>query len=383
MPQKLATSLAPRRSGAATDISKGPLKTARKTQSTIARTALVVNPNSGGGLTGKDWEPLYIKIKAVLGENLKVAFSKKAGDATTLTRRFLKSGFTTVVAIGGDGTINEVANGFFEDTKGTYGIRPGIKRGKAAISSDSDGAAPTVPSPSVLKPINPHAIMAVLPCGTRNVLAKSLDLPEGVVECCQCFSAGKARKIDVISATVTNANDRSTRNTRIFLNAAEIGLGAEIIDRSKTIRKVVNSRIVSTITSILATLPSYQSNECEVVLEGRQGRHRKIVSKMTIGIVANGRFLGGGFEAAPKADMSDGLLDVLILKDSGSLKMLYELGSMRDGNYKIEGNMIYKQSRKVSFAPKERDVTVTIDGEPIGILPATFEVIHDALSLRM
>ena len=315
-----------------------------------------------------------------MGENLKVAFSKKAGDATTLTRKFLKSGFTTVVAIGGDGTINEVANGFFEDAKGIYGIRPGIKRGKAAIASNSDGA---VPSPSVLKPINPHAILGVLPCGTRNVLAKSLNLPEGVVECCQCFSAGKTRKIDVISATVTNAIDRSTRNTRIFLNAAEIGLGAEIIDRSKTIRKVVNSRIVSTITSILATLPSYQSNECEVVLEGRQGRQRKIVSKMTIGIVANGRFLGGGFEAAPKADMSDGLLDVLILKDSGSLKMLYELGSMRDGDYKAEGNMIYRQSKMVSFAPKERDVTVTIDGEPIGILPATFEVIHSALSLKI
>lgn len=378
MPQKIATSLAPRRSGA--DISKGPLKTVRKTKSTRARTVLVVNPNSGGGLTGKDWEPLYIKIKGVLGENLEVAFSKKTGDATTLTRKYLKRGFKTIVAIGGDGTINEVANGFFEDVQGIYGISPGIKRRKAPIANNSDD---TVPSPPVLKPINPHATMAVLPCGTRNVLAKSLDMPEGVVECCQRFSAGKARKIDVISATVTNANDRSTRNTRIFLNAAEIGLGAEIIDRSKTIRKVVNSRIVSTITSILATLPSYQSNECEVVMEGRQGRHRKIVSKMTIGIVANGRFLGGGFEAAPKADMSDGLLDVLILKDSGSLKMLYELGSMRDGDYKVEGNMIYRQSRKVSFAPKERDVAVTIDGEPIGILPATFEVIHNALTVRM
>jgi diacylglycerol kinase family enzyme len=61
-----------------------------------------------------------------------------------------------------------------------------------------------------------------------------------------------------------------------------------------------------------------------VVLEGR---HRKIVTEMTIGIVANGRFLGGGFEAAPKADMSDGLLDVLVLKESGSLKMLNELAS--------------------------------------------------------
>jgi diacylglycerol kinase (ATP) len=365
-----------RNRSATTDINKGPLKRARKSPIT-ADTVLIVNPNSCGGLTGKDWETLYLKIKGVLGENLRVAFSKKPGDGTTLTRKFLKNGFKIIVAIGGDGTINEVANGFFEDPTGIYGNRPGTKRRNAAIVSKNDGI---VPSPSVPEPINPDAIMAVFPCGTRNVLAKSLGLPDGVIECCRSFSTGKARKIDVISATVTNANDRSTRNTRIFLNAAEIGLGAEIIDRSKTIRKVVNSRIVATITSILATLPSYQSNECEVVLEGR---HRKIVTKMTLGIVANGRFLGGGFEAAPAADMSDGFLDVLILKDSGSLKMLYELSSMKDGQYKEEGNMFYKKSRKVSFASKERDVTVTIDGEPIGILPATFEIIHNALTVRM
>lgn len=105
---------------------------------------------------------------------------------------------------------------------------------KAAVATKHDGI---VPSPSVLKPINPDAVMAVVPCGTRNVLAKSLDLPEGVIECCRTFSTGKARKIDVISATVTKANDRSTRNTRVFLNAAEIGLGAEIIDRSKKLEK--------------------------------------------------------------------------------------------------------------------------------------------------
>jgi len=364
-----------RRGNSATDFDKGPLKRARKPQ--IAETVLIVNPNSCSGLTGKDWEALYVKIKGTLRESPKVVFSKKPGDGTALTRKFLKRGTKTIVAIGGDGTINEVANGFFEEPVGIYGSKPGIKRSTAAISSNNAGIGP---SPSVLKPINPDAIMAVVPCGTRNVLAKSLDLPEGVIECCRSYSTGKARKIDVISATVTNANDRSTRNTRIFLNAAEIGLAAEIIDRSKKIREVVNSRIVSTITSILATLPSYQSNECEVVLEGRQ---RKIVTKMTLGIVANGRFLGGGFEAAPRADMSDGFLDVLILKDSGSLKMLGELPSMKDGHYKEEGNMIYKKSRKVSFASKERDVTVTIDGEPIGILPATFEVIHDALTIKM
>jgi len=167
---------------------------------------------------------------------------------------------------------------------------------------------------------------------------------------------------------------------RVCLNAAEMGIAGEIIERSKKVREVVNSRIVSTITSIAATLPTYQSNECEISIDN--GRE-KFAVKMTMAVAANGQFLGGGFKAAPHADMSDGLLDLVILKDSGSLKMVDELINMRDGDYKEEDNIIYKQVKKVIITSKERDVTVTVDGEPIGVLPATFEVIPNALTVRM
>ena len=327
-------------------------------------TVLVVNPNSCSGLTGKGWDDLYSKIKDILGSNVEVAFSKKSGDGTTLARQFLKQGFKKVVAIGGDGTLNEVANGFFEEPIGIH-------------SNKTSGRAG---SPS-LKPINPDAIMAAIPCGTRNVLAKSLGLPEGVVECCRSFSLGEPKKIDVIYATVTNQEeDYSSTTSRILLNAAETGLAAEIIDRSKKVREVVSSRIVSTITSVAATLPTYQSNECEVSIDNKR---KKFAIKMTMGVVANGQFLGGGFKVAPYATMSDGLLDLVILKDSGSLKMVDELLNMKDGDYKDEDNIMYRQARKVSLRSKERDVTVTADGEPIGILPATFELIPHALTVRM
>ena len=76
-------------------------------------TVLIVNPQSSSGSTGKGWEDLYIKIKEAFGETPEVAFTKKAGDGTTIAVRFLKKGFKKIIAIGGDGTINEVANGFF------------------------------------------------------------------------------------------------------------------------------------------------------------------------------------------------------------------------------------------------------------------------------
>ena len=333
-------------------------------------TVLVVNPSSSSGLTGKDWDSLFVEIKKVLGENTEAAFTEKSGDGAVLTRDFLRKGFTKIAAIGGDGTLNEVANGFFQESVGTNESKNNSK-----TSGNNN-----FPLSSKLKPINPNAEMGVIAGGTRNVLAKSLGLPGEIIEGVRTFSLGKPKTIDVISATVTNPEDHSTVNTRLFLNAAEMGVGAEIIDRSKKVRKTINSRIVSTIAGIVSTLPSYQSNECEISLDNGQ---RKFRAKMTMTIIANSQFLGGEIKAAPKADMSDGKLDFVILKDSVGLKMIDELVNMKDGDYSEEDNIFYTQVKQVSIASKERDVTVAIDGEPIGVLPATFEIIPNALRIRM
>jgi diacylglycerol kinase family enzyme len=376
------------------------------------RTVIIVNPNSCSGLTGKNWDSLYSSIKQVLGENLKVVISKRPGDGTSIARNCIKRGFNRVVAIGGDGTLNEVANGFFEEPAGIFSHAPKtdpLKAGKQTqrfvyrqgnsfghISSPFSNTSP-------LKPINPEALFAIVPSGTRNVLARSLGLPEGIVECCKTFSAGTPKKIDVIVATVTDPKDGSVCPKRVVLNAAEIGLGAEIIDRSKKVRRTINSRLLSTAAGIISTLPTYQSNKCEILLSdnkanavklsGKSGeaaladerirRSRKIITNMTMGVISNGRFLGGGFLAAPKADMSDGLLDVVILKDSGSFKVVDDLVNVKDGDYKNDDKILYTQATKVLIKSKERDVTVTVDGEPIGILPAAFEIFPNALTLKM
>lgn len=110
---------------------------------------------------------------------------------------------------------------------------------------------------------------------------------------------------------------------------------------------------------------------------------KEISTNMTMALVANAQFLGGGFNAAQKAKMSDGLLDVVILKDSGSLKVFEKLVKLkRDGDYNDEDNILYYQARQVAFIPKEKNITVSLDGEPVGILPATFRAYHNALSIK-
>jgi diacylglycerol kinase (ATP) len=395
-----------------------PVTTATKTE-----TLLIVNPSSSSGSTGKNWNDFYLEVKEFFGENPEIVFTTKSGDGTSLAREYLKKGFKNIVAIGGDGTINEVANGFFifnrvEDIRGV-GIKEDNKK-KLVKAVATDGiyskddsannisinttASNVTQLPPQLKQINPDAVFSIISSGTRNVLAKSLDLPDESFECCKHYAASKMqKKIDVISATVTafsNDDNYGKKNalysklapTRIFLNAAEIGVGAEIIDRSKKIRDKVKSRIVSTVSSVVATLPTYQSNLCEFSIDdGRES----ILAKMTMAVIANGKYLGGGFKAAPNADMSDGLMDIIILKNSGSFKMLEEFMSMKNGNYTSDDqDIIYIQAKKVSIKPKEEkeeekeekkigDITVTIDGEPIGILPATFQLYQNALTIKM
>jgi diacylglycerol kinase family enzyme len=189
----------------------------------------------------------------------------------------------------------------------------------------------------------------------------------------------KKRKIDVIGVIVTDRDNSAINHNRIVLNAAEIGAGAEIIDRSKKVRGKVKSRILSTMAGIVSTLPTYQSNECDIIID----RRKKITTKVTMAIVANGNFLGGGFNAAPRANMSDGLLDIIIMKNSGSFKMLQKLAEMKGGSqYASEEDILYYQATEAAFIPKERNITLSLDGEPVGILPAIFKVYHNALRIK-
>ena len=100
-------------------------------------------------------------------------------------------------------------------------------------------------------------------------------------------------------------------------------------------------------------------------------------------VVANGKYLGGNFNVAPKADMSDGRLDLIIMKNSGSFKMLEKFVEMKgESDYTNEENILYYQAKEVAILPKNRNMTVSLDGEPVGILPAVFRVYHNSLTIK-
>jgi len=331
--------------------------------STSNELILIVNPNSQGGTTGKNWSLTYEKIKKFLPTPHRIVFTKKANDGTNLTRKLLKKGYNNIAAIGGDGTINEVANGFFNiNPKNSSALDPMKFR----------------PEPR-LSPVNAKAALWIIPSGSRNVLASSLGILHQGINSFRRISHMKKRKIDVIGVTIADSNNPASTRSRIVLNAAEMGVGAEIISRSKRVRGKINNRFLSTVAGIISTLPTYESNECDIIMDGG----RKITSNVTMAVVANGKFLGGGFNAASRAKITDGKLDVVIMKNSGSLKMLQKLVEMKgDSEYLDEEDILYYQASQVMFLPKNRNMTVSLDGEPVGILPAVFKLYHNALTIN-
>jgi diacylglycerol kinase (ATP) len=102
---------------------------------------------------------------------------------------------------------------------------------------------------------------------------------------------------------------------------------------------------------------------------------------MTMTVISNGPYLGGGFRVAPDASVSDGMLDIVVLKNSGSFKILEDLVSLKLKDPSTDNDILYTQAKSVYIESEQRQVSVTVDGELIGTLPAIFRIIPSAISV--
>ena len=136
-----------------------PTKQGQKVDGKFDELILILNPNSQGGATATNWDATYAEIKEFLPKQHRIVFTKKADDGTSITRKLLKIGYKNIVATGSDGTINEVANGFF-----------GIKaKNRSAVN------------PAKFKP--EHKLEQVNPNGVFWIDVKTLLLPVNLLNC--------------------------------------------------------------------------------------------------------------------------------------------------------------------------------------------------------
>lgn len=302
-------------------------------------TLIIVNPASGGGRTGRGWAATASLLRDA-GLDFDTAMTSCPGEGVELSRQAVLEGRPLIVAAGGDGTVNEVANGFF-------------KRGEAVATTSRFG---------------------VLPTGTGGDFRRTMGFPLDVGEAAAILVAGRTRRIDAGRVTCTRAGGEQV--VRYFVNIADAGIGGDVVDRVNNGRRLINGEVTFTVASLL-TLLRWRNKPMTVVIDGAP---RELVAQQVV--VANCQYFGGGMWVAPRAIPDDGLLDVVIAGDLGIWENLRGLGEIRRGKHLDGGHpkISHTLARRVEVSSPEL-VRVDADGEQPGMLPAVFEVLPGALEV--
>ncbi|PKQ01971.1 MAG: transcriptional regulator, partial [Alphaproteobacteria bacterium HGW-Alphaproteobacteria-12] len=302
--------------------------------------AAIVNPRSGGGRTGRAWRVISETIERDLGP-VRAHFTAAPATphflpAAELTREALRAGAQLVIAVGGDGTIDEVVNGFFED-----------------------GAA-----------INPDAHLAVLNAGTGGDFRRTFDLPEEAAEGVQRIAAGTTRRIDIGKLTFIAEDGQET--VRYFNNIASFGLSGETVRavNEATWQKSLGGNFAFTWATLMTAL---RHKPRPVKIETDDGF--ETIANIGLTAVANGRYFGSGMKVAPDAEPDDGLFDVVIMRDLKFMDLLTGDGNLREGTHVNGPKVQVVRARTVTATPLGPEaVLLDVDGEGPGRLPARFEI---------
>jgi len=297
----------------------------------------VVNPASANGKTRKTWPKLYKKIREQ-DIALDYVFTNGPEEATTITRQALQS-YSQILSVGGDGTLNEVVNGFFENHE----------------------------------LINPDASLAYFFQGTGGdfprVFQNKRDLPS-------LIEMLKRKEIIAVDCGLVQYQDASGKmQDRYFLNVGEVGLGSVSVYNINNRSKALGGRLSFLLGGIL-TILSYKSTNMKCVVDG------KIVANgLTNSVwVANGRFVGGGMMIAPHADLTDGLFDVVVIDDLSTITLLKNMPKIYQGQHlEIPGVAVYK-GKDISII-SDPPVYLDVDGEIPGYTPVHFGLIPKAIKL--
>ena len=304
--------------------------------STGERIAVIVNPRSGHGRTGKRWPAILAALHEHL-PNFEVFLTERAGHGTELTRQALRDGFTRIVSVGGDGTHFEVSNGFF------------------------DGA----------RPVNPDAVLAILPQGTGSDLARSLCLPRKLEAALPHLVNGRVIRMDV--ARITCHRPGGGEVMCHFLNTSHIGMGGEVVWQVNRNSKAWGG-FVSYFWGMLKTLFVYTDKPMRIEIDGKVTE--QVVKEI---IIANGQYDGGGMHVAPDALLNDGLFDVYIIGSAALWDLLRSIPLIYRGGLMKRPDIVSHQRGWVIRVDSPEQVKINTDGEVPGMLPATIELLPAAI----
>jgi len=306
-------------------------------------TFAVVNPNSSNGRTGRQWRRIAAHLEEAVGP-FAHAFTEGPLHATQLTRQALRDGYEMVVSVGGDGTHNEVVNGFFENRA----------------------------------PIAPSAVFGIIPCGTGGDLRKTANIPRPLDQAAMKLWGKTCKAVDVGVMRCIGFDGQPSE--RLFINITSFGIGGEVDRNVNTTTKVLGGFASFLIASAKA-VATYKNKAVEIEVDGRQLGTRNVF----MAAACNGQFFGGGMWVAPHALMDDGFFDIVIEEDVTLLEALLDNPKIYKGRHLLSPKVSWLRGKKLVArpSPPELEVLIDMDGETPGKLPIEIELLESALRLKM
>lgn len=302
---------------------------------------------AGGGRLRRAWPQINAALEKEIG-GFELRQTGDAGDAAIFAHAFALSGYSLVIAVGGDGTVSEVADGL--------------------LMAGQEGAE--LPE------------LGIVPCGSGSDFARSLGIAKGAAMAAKRIAAGAVRSIDV--GRVSYVDDHGRLARRHFINIASLGVSGPAARAVNEDRR--KGRVSATALFYWRTVSEFIRYRFQHV-RIRVDNGDPIEGAIGVVAVSNGKFFGSGMMIAPDAVLDDGLFDVVILRGAGKLKLVWDIRLLYGGRHRNHPAITILRGRRVNVEPLgDPDVNgalVEVDGECLGRIPATFEMVPRGLKLRL
>jgi YegS/Rv2252/BmrU family lipid kinase len=297
---------------------------------------LIANPHSGRGRVGQELPEVERQLIA-RKLRYRIVETEAPGHATTLAREALQDGSRFLVAVGGDGTINEVVNGMLEEGR----------------------------------PVARDAVLGVVAAGSGSDFVRTFGLPGDTVKAVRHLQGDRLYPIDVIRAECRAGEEVVTR---YVANVAECGLGAAVVNRAARLpRWLGRSRYF---WGFWMSLAPYRPSPIEVTVD-----RKEFAGVANNVVVANCQFYGGGMRISPRSYPGDGLLEVQV--STGPKSEAFTLiPKIYRGEHVPHPHIKELRGRQVEV-DGERPLPVEGDGEVLGMTPARFTVLPEVVALKI
>jgi len=304
---------------------------------TPPKVAAIVNPCAAGGETARRWPEMESLLERSLGP-VTARFTEAPGAGIAIARELLREGYDLLVAVGGDGTINEVANGFFE-------------QGRL---------------------IRPEARLGILPLGTGGDFRRTLGIPKNPSQAVEILAQGLPLLIDVGKASFQGR--QGALETRYFVNMVSFGMGGHVAARSRNALRHLGGK-AAFLWATLVTFLSYRGKQVTLKLAPDHDELSFLVTNVAVG---NGQFHGGGMRPCPTARLNDAMLEVTVIDYAGALELIRSLPVLYSGEIYQHPKVHHLHAS--SLAADSTAVTqIEVDGEALGTLPLQVSILPQQL----